>query len=164
MQLSAQQAFKDLDEGRFRPFYVVVGEEPFQTSEILLRLKRFFLKGENQIAFNTTFNYETWDGEHLNGADLLTSLNTVPGLFDGPDSLRLVTCSRFDKVSASALEALDPYFRNPSPTTCFVLLCNKVDKRKSWYKKVDEKGAVIDVNEPYEREWPRWHGYFEKKI
>jgi hypothetical protein len=43
MQVTAQQLFKDLDTGKWKPFCLVVGEEPFQAAEILARLKGFFL-------------------------------------------------------------------------------------------------------------------------
>jgi DNA polymerase-3 subunit delta len=30
-------------------------------------------------------------------------------------------------------------------------------------KAVQQKGILVEVSEPYDREWPRWQGYFEKK-
>ncbi len=159
MIVSAQQIFKELEAGTWRPFYLVVGEEPFQSSEILSRLKVFLSKGE----IGDSFNYEAWDGEGLDAAGLLASLETLPGLFDGEGTKRLVVCQRFDKVTTAGLEVLDSYFRNPLSTTCFVLLASKVDKRKAWVKCVDEKGAHVEVNEPYERDWPKWQGYLERK-
>ncbi len=160
MTITAGQVFKDLEAGKWKPFYLVAGEEPFQAAEILTRLKAFFVRGETSDAFN----HESWDGEHLDGGALHASLDMLPGLFDGPDTMRLVTCTRFDKASASALEALEPYFKNPSPTTCFVMFCAKTDKRKGWYKHVDELGCIIEIDEPNDREWPKWHQFFERKL
>ena len=164
MQVNAQQIFRDLDEGKWKPFYLVVGEEPFQAGEIASRVKAFFLKDEQ----SSLFNHESFDGEHLDASALLGSLDTLPGLFDIPgvhgEALRLVSCSRFDKISPAGLELLDGYFRNPSPSTCFLIFASKVDKRKGWFRSIDEKGYVVEVSEPYDREWPKWQGYFERKI
>jgi DNA polymerase III subunit delta len=160
MANTAQAIFRDLESGKTKPFYLVVGEEPFQAAEIFERVKAFFVKeGES-----STFLYETWEGEGLDGRGFLESLNTLPGLFDDAGSLRFVVCQRFEKASAGALEILDGYFKNPSDTTCVFLLASKVDKRKSWYKQVLEKGYVVEVTEPTQRDWPRWQTYFEKKI
>ena len=158
MQITAQQVFKELDSNSWRPFYFIVGEEPFQAGEILLRLKTFFIKDES----SREFNLESWEGEHIDAAALAASLDTLPGLFAG-DSIRLVICSNFDKIPAYGLELLEGYFKRPSETTCFVALASKLDKRKSWFKSLDAKAAVLEVNEPYDREWPKWHGYLEKK-
>ena len=154
------QLFKDLEAGKWKPFYLVLGEEPFQAEEIGARLKAFFVRGE----MSDSFNYESWDGEHLDVGRLIASLDTLPSLFDAPDSLRLVSCSRFEKVPGSALGTLETYFANPSPSTAFLIFANKVDKRKTWYRHVETKGYVIEINEPRDREWPRWQGALERRL
>lgn len=156
---TAAQVFKDLEKNDWKPFYVVFGEEPFQMAETIGQIKKYFLKsGEDN-----TFNYEVWDGEHLNAQELLSSLQTLGGLFSDAESIRLVHCREFHKASAGALEALDSYFKDPNPSTCFLISAQKIDKRKSWYKKVEKEGAVIEVTEPGDREWTKWHSYFERK-
>jgi DNA polymerase-3 subunit delta len=155
----AAQIFKELDKNQTRPFYVILGEEPFQISEITSRIKNHFIKTDSEAAFS----YECFDGETGKADQLLSSLEMLPGLFDGPESIRLVRCDRFDKFSASSLEILKPYFENPSNSTIFLIVATKLDKRKSWVKAVQQKGILVEVSEPYDREWPRWQGYFEKK-
>ncbi len=159
MVTTAQQIWRDLESGKWRPIYLIVGEEGFQIADLLDRLKQFFIKDET----SREFNYESWEGEHLDDRALLQSLDTMPGLFDSPDSNKLIVCQRFDKAPASAAATLEGYFKNPSPTTCFVLQSAKVDKRKAWYKACDANGAVVEANEPYDRDWPKWQRYFEKK-
>lgn len=158
---NAQQIFRELESGKARSIYLIVGEEEFQIGDTLDRLKAFFLKD----AASREFNFESWDGEHLDDKALLQSLDTMPGLFDEPDTIRLVICQRFDKAPASAAGTLESYFKNPSPSTCFVLQTAKVDKRKAWYKAIaaDANAAILEVAEPYDRDWPKWQGYFEKK-
>lgn len=155
----AAQIFKELDNHQIRPFYLIVGEEPFQISEIASRIKDHFIKSDSEAAFS----YECFDGETGKPDQLLASLEILPGLFDEPNTFRLVRCDRFDKFSASALEVLKPYFENPSETSVFLILATKLDKRKAWVKAVLQKGLMVEVSEPYDRDWPRWQNYFEKK-
>ncbi|MBI4403034.1 MAG: DNA polymerase III subunit delta [Deltaproteobacteria bacterium] len=157
--MTAQQVFRELESGKFRPFYLVVGEEPFQSGEIRERFIKYFAGDRAAAVFNT----ESFDGETLECPALLDALQTLPGLFDGDSPGRLVVCSQFEKVSASDQQRLQAYFDEPCLSTCFLIFARTVDKRKAWYKKVEETGAVIQVAEPYDREWPKWHSYFEKK-
>lgn len=160
MEVSASQIFKELDQGKWKPFCLILGEEPFQAGEVIDRVKQFFVKQATQDAFN----FDSFDGEHLDAGGLLAALDTLPGLFDEPGAVRLVYCPKIDKAPASAFEILDAYFQNPSPSTCLLMTATKVDRRKAWVKHVEKQGYSVEVAEPYEREWPKWQQYFEKKV
>jgi len=157
---TAQQIVKELESGKWMPFYLVVGNEPFQAREIQGRLKQFFIKDEAEGAFNL----EVFDGEQVDGGSLLGALQTLPGLFSVGETNRLVICNRFDKVGAATLALLQDYFKDPSPSTSFLMVCDKVDKRKAWFKAMTEKAYVVEVSEPYDRDWPKWWNFFERKI
>ncbi len=157
--VSLAQALRDLDEGRVASIYLVSGDEPFQASEFAEKLRGHFVKNSD----SSGFNYEVFDAEQVAPVDLLASLDTLPGLFDDPNSTRLVVCRRFEKASAALLERLESYFKNPAPQTCFLILAEKVDKRKSWIKEVEKVGCILEVSEPYDRDWPKWRSFFEKR-
>ncbi len=159
MIVTAQKVFKDLDSGSWNPLYLVVGSEPFQSNEILNQFKKKFIKEETAQALN----YELWDGEGLDAGNLLNSLEMLPGLFSSDEEIRLIVCQRFDKIAPSHMEVLQKYLSEPSPSTVFVMMAEKIDKRKAWYKLIEEHGDVLEVREPYDREWPKWSGYFERK-
>ena len=160
MITTAQKVFKDLEQGKWKPLYLVVGDEPFQAREILNQFKDRFVKGESSQALN----FEVWDGEGLDGAGLLNSLQMLPGLFSTEEEVRFILCQRFDKVSPANLELLQSYLNNPSNGTVFLMLSAKADKRKSGYKAILEHGDVLEIRDPYDREWPNWQSYFERKI
>ena len=158
MSVTAQQVFRDLEQGRWQPFYLIVGEEPFQVSEIVDRIKQTFLK-----AGPSDFGYESFEGLGCDVNRLLVSLETLPGFFDTSER-RLVSCFRIDGLSVAGIETLLPYFQKPSESTVFFMTAAKVDKRKAWVRAVEQKGVVIEVSEPYVRDWPKWKGYLEKKL
>lgn len=159
MVSTAQKVFKSLEVGDWKPLYLVVGLEPFQSNEIFNQFKRRFIQGD----VGQALNYELWDGEGLNASQLLNSLEMLPGLFSSEEEIRLIVCQRFDRVSSGQLEILRDYFNQPSSSTVFLMMAEKVDKRKSWYKAVEAQGDIIEIREPYDREWPKWSGYFEKR-
>jgi len=154
--ISAGQIFRELDEGNWKPFYLVVGEEPFQAGEIQDRVRAFFAGADSPV--------ETFEGDSLDGAALLASLQELPGLFADEGKPKLIFCSRMDKASSSAMEILENYFQDPNPTTCLLMTAAKADRRKAWVKTVENKGYLVEVAEPYDRDWPKWQGYFAKKL
>ncbi len=160
MAKSAAQIFKDLETGKHKPVYLIIGEEEFQINEILEKFRETFLKDEN----SRNFSFESWEGESLNASELIASLEMLPGLFDASESTRLVFCRRLEKASPTSMDLMENYFSNPNTSTCFVMTAAKVDKRKAWVKEAMKNGEVVEVAEPYDRDWPKWQGYFEKKI
>ncbi len=159
MAVALAQAMRDLNAGKVRPLYVLSGDEPFQASEFSEKLRSQLLKDQE----SGSFNYDVFDAETVAPVDLLASLDTLPGLFDAADSIRLVICRRFEKASAALLERLESYVKNPNPQTCFLILSEKIDKRKAWLKDIDKLGCLIEVAEPYDRDWPKWRGFFESR-
>lgn len=158
--MNAADVFKELDQGKFRPVYLIVGEEPFQTHEILARFKAFFSKQSGA----DDFLVESWDGEGLNFEDFRNSLEELPGLFSTGPTTRYLVCQRYEKVAPSYQEKLEPYFSNPNPDVCLVLCAAKADKRKAWVKAIESAGAVLTVEEPKFRDWSKWKPYLEKKL
>ncbi len=153
------QALRDLEGGNASRIYLVAGEEPFQAGEFAERVRKHFLGSGD----GGGFNYDVFDAEQVLPADLIASLDTLPGLFDAPDSTRLVVCRRFEKAPAALLERLEAYFKNPAPQTCFLILAEKADKRKTWVKEIEKHGTVLEVAEPWDRDWPKWRSFFERR-
>ncbi|MBI1860707.1 MAG: DNA polymerase III subunit delta [Deltaproteobacteria bacterium] len=156
---TAQQVFRDLEKNEARPICLVVGEEPFQAAEIEERFRKAVIRTEDEAQFNL----ELWDGEHLDASKLLNSLNTLPGLFAEAASKRLVVLKQFERVSAAALEQLESYCEAPSPDAFLLIFAAKVDRRRAVFKAIEAQGSWIEICEPYEREWPKWQPYFERK-
>jgi DNA polymerase-3 subunit delta len=159
MQISWQQAMREIEGGIWNPLYLVSGEEPFQRRELLERLKAHFVRDPER----DFTRYESFDAENATDSDLLAALEQLPGLFDDAEGTRLVCCSHFERLSSS-MQRLEAYLRSPLSSTCFVMLASKIDRRKAWVKIVEERGAVIEVNEPYDRDWPKWQSYFARKL
>lgn len=144
-----------------RPIYVLAGEEVFQIEEAIAAVRKKLLGTGSE---NNDFLLELFDGEGLEGSALISAVQRLPGLFDAQDSKRLVICRRFDKASAAVLESMAGYWEDPNPSTCLVLTVHKLDKRKAWVKHIEERGFVLETHEPFDRDWPRWQVYFERKL
>ena len=103
--MNAADVFKELEAGKFRSVYLIAGEEPFQTNEILARFKSFFTKQNS----GDDFLVESWDGEGLSFEDFRNSLEEMPGLFTTGPTTRYLVCQRYEKVAPSYQEKLETY-------------------------------------------------------
>lgn len=154
--------FRELESGKIRPAYLIVGEEPFQIDEICARFRAHFVKSEAESEFNS----DRFDGDGLSLSDFASALDTLPGLFsDGESACRLVSCRNFEKVAELAGEVVERHMTLEGEVTCCLLLvASRVDKRKAWYRAVDQAGGVIEVSEPADRDWGKWRPYFETRV
>ncbi len=157
--ITAQQVYRNLERGDANPICLVVGEEPFQATDIESRFRRVFIRTDSE----RQFNLEIWDGDHLDASRLLNSLETMPGLFAEANSKRLIILKQFERAPAAALEVLETYCKNPSPDSQLLIFAAKADRRRGLYKCLESKADWIEINEPYEREWPKWQSFFERK-
>ncbi|MEZ4749794.1 MAG: hypothetical protein R3B54_03960 [Bdellovibrionota bacterium] len=158
MAVTASKIFKDLSQGKWAPLNLIVGEEPFQTREIIDRFKSHLLKDGTEAEFNL----ESFDGVSSSYGQLLESLQQMPGLFAEESGTRLVVCRDLDKLGEAALEKMEDYFATPSESTCFVATASKVKKKSSWYTTWSKVGNVVEVHEPFERDWARWKSFLRE--
>ncbi len=150
---------QSIPKGELEPIYLVQGNGIFQVSELVAEIKkRLFGSGDN----SSEWNFDSFLAEELSAEKLSESLETLPGLFSGADSKRLVVCYHAEKLNAGCISVLEKYFKNPSDSSCFVIHGEKLDGRKAWVKA--GQPYLVEVRPPYDREWPQWKDYFEQKL
>jgi len=137
-----------LKKGALLPLYLFYGEEEFLIQEALdLIIKKAVDPGARDFNFTTVYCRETSAGE------LVNLCQTLPFMSER----RLVVAKDFDAFKAADLEELVPYLKDPSPSTCLVLVSNqgKYDK-KAVTSAVEAHGAVTRFFSLLEREIASW--------
>lgn len=159
MQVTASRLFKELGQGKWSALNLIVGDEPFQIREIIDRFKAKLFSSESELEFNL----ESYEGGSTSYGQLLEALQQFSGLFAEESGTRLVLCRDLDKLGEAALEKMVEYFQSPSESTCFIATVTKPKKKSKWYTAWSKNGHVIDVHEPFERDWTKWKSFFENK-
>jgi len=137
-----------LKKGTILPLYLFFGEEEFLIQEALdLIIKKAVDPGARDFNFSTLYCRETPVSE------LVNLCQTLPFMSER----RLVIAKDFDALKAADLEELVPYLKDPSPSTCLVMVSNqgKYDK-KSVTAAVDARGAVTRFYPLLDREIVAW--------
>jgi DNA polymerase-3 subunit delta len=111
-----------IERGEIAPIYCLHGPERFLIDRVLAALRRRILGATGDAS---GCNCELFDLKEVTLIDVLAAARTLP-MFA---KQRLVIARGLEQVKAEGLEPLTAYAAHPNPSTCLVLLAEKVDGR-----------------------------------
>ncbi|MDR2802153.1 MAG: DNA polymerase III subunit delta [Prevotellaceae bacterium] len=150
-----ERILADLKNKKYRPVYLLMGEEAYYTDQISNYIAQGVLS-ETERSFNQLILY---------GKD-----TTVPQLIDTARRFPMMASRQVvivrEAQDLKKIELMEAYVKQP-PETTILVLCYKgkvVDKRTSFYKQVAKKGEVLETALPYDNELVEWiTGYLKQK-
>lgn len=137
----------DIRSGKFKPVYLLMGEEPYYSDLILKALDSNVLKTEARD-FNFTLVY----GSDTDAGQIVSLCRRYP--VESPRQLIIVR----EAQQLSSLEALEMYLNSPVNETVLALaFTNKtVDKRSGFYKKARGSAEILETFALDEWKIPAW--------
>lgn len=136
-EVEFQKILADIKTGKFAPFYLFMGDEPYYSDVLIEEITERSLLPEER-GFNLLVLY----GLDVTGRDVVEAAMKFPMM-----AARQVVIVREAQL-LDKMDLLENYFKNPSPTTLLVLaMTNKsLDKRGTLYKRALEKGVVLETS------------------
>lgn len=131
---------REFQKGLPDPLYYIWSEEGCFLEDALVKFIEIVI-----AANSMDFNYDVF-GSASNMQEILDTASTLP--FMAPR--RLVVVKDFNQISASGVKALGPYFKDPSESTCMLILSQKAPKKAM---KFDWKVFPLNIRES---EMPAW--------
>lgn len=150
-----QKFYKDLEEKKFKPVYFLFGDEPYLLNQCVNRFK-YAVLDEN----STDFNYSLYYGGDADITQVKDTVETLPVF--APN--RLVILKNTHDLKDSALQELESLITNPVDSTVFVMLAEKIDKRKKVIKNILDNATCVEFKKPYENQVPQWISYICKNV
>lgn len=137
----------DIQNRKFKPVYLLMGEEPYYSDVILEKLLETVLQ-PSERDFNQTVVY----GSDTNAAEIVSLARRYPMFAER----QLVVVK--EAQTLTKLEALEFYLDAPAPETVLVLaFTNKsADKRTNFYKKAKAVAEVFESAAVREWDVPKW--------
>lgn len=135
----------DIASGNFSKLYLLYGEERYLINQFKKRLCDALL-GEGDA-----MNFHTYQGGNFAFSDLIGQAETMPFFAE-----RRVILIEEGKVESSDGEQFVEYLKNPSPTTYFVIVQEKADKRSKFYKAATKVGRAVEFQEQTEQTLIPW--------
>lgn len=147
------QITRDIADKKFKPVYVLMGEEPYFIDLITDYMEEHILD-EASKAFCQTIVY----GRDVSMRDVLSLAKGFPMM--GDKQLVIVKEAQDMKEwkKADDLVPLEMYLQNPTPSTILVFTYkNKtLDKRTKLYKSIDKNGLIFDSIKIKDYKLPEW--------
>ncbi len=132
---------EDLKTGKFRPVYLLAGEDALRVEGVVDRIRRDAL-GESGAAFN----YHVFRGDRAPVARVVQQALALPML----GRLQVIWLRHADLCvgDQDSQAALEKYLARPVPETILIMSADKADKRKRWVKLCQTSGWYFDFSPP----------------
>ncbi|MBU8870337.1 MAG: DNA polymerase III subunit delta [Gemmatimonadales bacterium] len=132
---------QDLKTGKFRPVYLLSGEDVLRKEGVVEHLKKKVL-GEGGCAFN----YHVMNGVGGGLGKILQQAVSYPML--GSHQIIWVRSIEACLQDQQSQERLQEYFQKPVLKTILIIGIEKADRRKKWVKNALELGYFFDFSPP----------------
>jgi len=125
----------EIKAGIFKPFYLIMGEEPYYSDIIIKEIEKKALTEEEK-----GFNHVVMYGSDVTATSVVEAARRYPMM-----ASRQLVILREAQLMGSP-NNLEHYFRNPMPTTVLVVSFTgkSIDKRTSLYKSAMANGCVFE--------------------
>src|SRR6201996_2013931 len=162
--MSADDIIKDLKNRKFKPVYLLHGEEPYFIDQVSNYTEHQLLS-EAEKGFNQTVLY----GKDTEVMTVLNAAKRYPMMSDYQVVLvkeaQDMKWGR-DDDDKKTINPLLSYLESPLPSTILVFCYKygKFDKRKKTYKAIEKSGLVFESASLYDSKIPGWvEGFIEEK-
>lgn len=136
---------EDMKTGKFKPVYLLYGEEDYLKNQYKNRMKQAILPDGD------TMNFSSYAGKGIDVRQIIDQAETLP--FFAERRLILVEQSGFFK---NACPELADYLPQMPEETILIFVEDEVDKRGKMFKAVRQKGRVVELARQDERTLQAW--------
>lgn len=140
-----RQINEDIKNMRFKPAYLLYGEERYLRRQYREKLRAALCQGED------TMNTHFFEGKNIPLGEIIDLAETLP--FFAPRRVIFITDSGLFK---SGGEKMAEYLSAPCESTVFIFTESEVDKRSRLYKTLHSKGYVSEFAVQDESTLKRW--------
>jgi DNA polymerase-3 subunit delta len=162
--MTAPEIIKDLKARKFKPLYLLHGEEPYFIDLVSNYIEHKVLS-DAEKGFNQTVLYGK-------DTDIMTAINAAKR-YPMMSDYQVVMIKEAqdmkwgrDDEDKKHINPLLAYLENPLPSTILVFCYKygKFDKRKKTYKAIDKNGLIFESATLYDSKIPAWiEGYIADK-
>lgn len=131
------------------PVVLITGDESF-----LIDRELADIEAECGLSGAEDMNRQNIDALETDPGAILNSAKTLPFLA----KKRLIIVRNAASWKVEQWERILPYCQNPNPSTCLVLIVEKIDKRFAWGKAIQKVARLAECNKPKERDLKMWVG------
>jgi DNA polymerase III subunit delta len=141
------QVEKSIESQRFSPLYFFFGEEPYLIQQAVQYLKVCALADGA-----ADFNFNSFFAADANITQVKDEVETLPMMAPR----RVVLLREVQDLTDKEWQELESLFRLPVESSVFILAGGKIDKRKKFFKQLQEQAQTVEFKKPFENQVPGW--------
>ena len=155
--MSASDIIKDLKAKKFRPLYLLHGEEPYYIDQVIHYMEQHILN-DMEKGFNQTILY----GKDTDMATILNAAKRYPMMSEYQviivKEAQDLKWSKETEGSSKAAEFVQSYFENPLKSTILVFGFKyaNFDKRKKIFKSITKNGIIFQSEPVRDYKLAQW--------
>jgi DNA polymerase-3 subunit delta len=137
-------------KGEVLPIYVISGAERYLSSVLVDALRTAALSGGL-----AELNEDKYTAGEVSAEKVIAAARTMPMMAKNRFVI-VRNADKWDEDKESPLDVLAEYARDPSPSTCLVVVGEKLDKRRKLVAMGRKEGFFIDCQPLHPRDLPRF--------
>ncbi len=145
---------REIQKPEVANLYCIFGEETYLIEETVTKLVSKVLDGSPQ-----DFNVDIFYAGESDVSSVKDAIEMLPMM--APK--RFVILKSAESLKAKDLEELQNLVDNPIDSTVFVVVADKIDQRKKFFKAVDKNGVLVKLDRLPENQLPVWIQKITKK-
>ena len=154
--MTAADIIKDLKNRKYKPIYLLHGDEPYYIDEVSNYVEHHLLP-DAEKGFNQTVLY----GKDTDVMTVLNASKRYPMMADYQVVLVKEAQEMKWGTESDDKKSINPllnYLENPLPSTILVFCYKygKFDKRKKTYKAIEKSGLIFESSPLYDSKIPAW--------
>lgn len=134
--MDVHELIEQARQGRYRPVYVLTGAERFLVERAVRHLRAACL-GDGPSGFND----DLFHGSSLSAGTVTSAAKTLPMMA----AARFVLVRNAHLAPQSELDLLVPYLEDPCPSTCLVIVADKLDGTRRFTKAAKKQKVLVDA-------------------
>lgn len=142
-----QMVEKSTESQVFSPLYFFFGDEPYLIHQAYNYLKVCSLHGGA-----ADFNFTQFFAADVEISRVRDEVETLPMMAPR----RVVVLREVQALSDKEWDQLAPLFQEPVVSTVFILMGDKIDKRKKVVKNLLDQALSVEFKKPFENQVPGW--------
>ena len=145
--LSPEQLLAEIAKGDVRPFYLLYGDEEYEREALAASVIEALVPAQTQ-----DFNLDILRAERLEVLDFFQVYETYPMMAES----RLIVLRDAEALAADQCRGLERVFAAPVETSRLLVVGQKVDLRRKFFRELSRQGCALEFRPPYDNQIPQW--------
>ena len=144
----------EIAKGDVRSFYLLHGDEEYEREALVASMIESLMPAQTR-----DFNLDVLRAERLEVLDFFQVYETYPTMAES----RLVVLRDAEALTTDQCRGLERVFAKPVETSRLLVVGQKVNMRRKFFRELARKGCALEFRPPYDNQVPQWIQRYAKR-